>query len=594
MTTAIYARKSTEQYGNEETRSVANQVQFGRAFSKKLGFGEIADEHLYIDDAVSGADVRNLFSRARLMANVEAGRIQRVIMADFSRFSRRDGDEVVRELKQIARKAEVWFYETGQRFQHGDIGTNIANYAMAESNADLRRKSATKTMNGMITRAKKGHSMTGPCFGYKCIDVPSGQLNANGQPVRDHVDREIIPEQAAIVVEIYERYAGGEGFKLIANALNERRVPTPRPRRAKGEDGVARPYRPAAWATSSVRAILKNPSYRGLYRWNYLKQRNASGDPILEVNPESEQVKVDKPHWQIVSDALLEAVDARFAAHERKPFGLKGRGGQQPKYLLSGGMLICPTCKGRFCAVNNKYYVCSVRRHSGDSVCNNQLKIHIDKMDDAVLHLVEDEVLHPDVIAALLDRVALEQTADGRGALVAERDEAAKIIRNLTVMMARLGEDTPPEMVEEIRTQTAIRNRADRRLASLAVPIERGQLKKLLEERATDWRKKIRSNHLDAARFILRQLVGPIELWEGAAENLPLDWETTPNPRDTRGKENISWSDCGFRGQVTPEGLLNGLCAHMGIAGGGLAYVRTAARRLSAVSVAEKRERQTA
>jgi len=88
-------------------------------------------------------------------------------MADMSRFSRREGHEVVAELKQIARKAAVYFYETGQRYIFGDIGTNIANYAVAESNTDYRRKVRTKTIAAMKDKAKKGHVLGPPCFGFR-------------------------------------------------------------------------------------------------------------------------------------------------------------------------------------------------------------------------------------------------------------------------------------------------------------------------------------------------------------------------------------------------------------------------------------------
>lgn len=52
-------------------------------------------------------------------------------------------------------------------------------------------------------------------------------------------------------------------------------------------------------------------------------------------------------------------------------------------YLLSGGMLICPECGGRFEGLNNgsyKYYVCATRRHAGKSVCANPLALRIDVM----------------------------------------------------------------------------------------------------------------------------------------------------------------------------------------------------------------------
>jgi DNA invertase Pin-like site-specific DNA recombinase len=159
MIVAVYARKSTEQRGDEETRSIARQIADARAFAKRMNLPLIPDEWIYADDAVSGRDVRNLKARARLMADVGAGRIQSVVMADMSRFSRREGDEVLRDLRQIARKADVWFYESGSRFQAADSGSKIATFANAVINNDYARKIAIKTYDAMRMKAGLGYVM---------------------------------------------------------------------------------------------------------------------------------------------------------------------------------------------------------------------------------------------------------------------------------------------------------------------------------------------------------------------------------------------------------------------------------------------------
>lgn len=183
MIAAIYARKSTEQRGDDETKSVARQIANARAFAQRMGCA-VAEPHVYVDDAVSGADVKNLKARQRLIAAVEAGAVNVVIMADQSRFSRRDGAEVVLELKRIAQEADVWFYESGTRYAFGDIGTNIANYAIAESNADYRRKVRTKTLAAMKDKAARGYVMGGKCFGYNNVDILTGRTDSSGRPIR--------------------------------------------------------------------------------------------------------------------------------------------------------------------------------------------------------------------------------------------------------------------------------------------------------------------------------------------------------------------------------------------------------------------------
>src|SRR5262249_44177905 len=67
MNAAIYARKSTEQAGiADEQRSVARQVDHARAYAAARGW-TIAEDHVYVDDGISGAEFANRPGLARLL-----------------------------------------------------------------------------------------------------------------------------------------------------------------------------------------------------------------------------------------------------------------------------------------------------------------------------------------------------------------------------------------------------------------------------------------------------------------------------------------------------------------------------------------------
>jgi len=55
MKAAIYARKSTAQHVAEDAKSVAHQVARARQFSAQRGW-TVVEEHVYVDDAASGAE----------------------------------------------------------------------------------------------------------------------------------------------------------------------------------------------------------------------------------------------------------------------------------------------------------------------------------------------------------------------------------------------------------------------------------------------------------------------------------------------------------------------------------------------------------
>src|SRR5262245_29790448 len=88
MIAAIYARKSTEQTGvSEEARSVTLQVENARAFAASKGW-VVADEHVFTDDGISGAEFKNRPGFARLMAAVERPPFQALVMSEPSRLGR--------------------------------------------------------------------------------------------------------------------------------------------------------------------------------------------------------------------------------------------------------------------------------------------------------------------------------------------------------------------------------------------------------------------------------------------------------------------------------------------------------------------------
>ena len=104
----------------------------------------------------------------------------------------------------------------------------------------------------MQRKAKAGHVTGGRCFAYTNIEI----LGSSGE--RSHVERRINKEEAEVVREIFKLCAQGFGQTRIAKHLNERGVPSPRPKRSG----------PRGWAPSSVRAALYRDLYRGEIVWN--------------------------------------------------------------------------------------------------------------------------------------------------------------------------------------------------------------------------------------------------------------------------------------------------------------------------------------
>ena len=301
MIAAIYARKSTEQTGvTDAEKSVTRQIEHARAYATRKGWS-VADDHVYADDAVSGAETKRLVNRQRLLSAIDSGPpFQALIMRDTSRFSRRDGDEVFGELKAIAKAGvEVWFYQDGQRFTFGTLAANVTGFLSAEFAADYRRQIAAWTYAAMEQQARAGHVTGGRVFGYDNVRVDG------------HVERRVNTTEAAVVRRIYDLYAAGRGLSSIAHTLNADGASCPR----------AQQGRVNGWCASSVREVLKRPLYRGDVVWGRAWKRDREGQVSPTPRPSQEWLRRAAPELRVVSEDLAGAVDARRAAMRQRALG---------------------------------------------------------------------------------------------------------------------------------------------------------------------------------------------------------------------------------------------------------------------------------
>ncbi len=111
MIAAIYARKSTDQSAvADEAKSVTRQIDHATAYAARKGW-TVRDEHVYVDDGISGAEFANRPGFVRLMAALKPRPpFQVLIMSEESRLGR-EAIETAYALKQlITAGVRVFFY----------------------------------------------------------------------------------------------------------------------------------------------------------------------------------------------------------------------------------------------------------------------------------------------------------------------------------------------------------------------------------------------------------------------------------------------------------------------------------------------------
>jgi DNA invertase Pin-like site-specific DNA recombinase len=111
MIAAIYARKSTDQTGvADEGKSITRQIEHARAYAAHKGW-TVADDCVFVDDGISGAEFANRPGFVRLMnALTPRPRFQVLVMSEESRLGR-ESIETAYALKQIVTaRVRVFFY----------------------------------------------------------------------------------------------------------------------------------------------------------------------------------------------------------------------------------------------------------------------------------------------------------------------------------------------------------------------------------------------------------------------------------------------------------------------------------------------------
>ena len=390
MIAAIYARKSTEQNVGDDEKSVTRQIEQARALAARKGW-TVAEEHVYSDDGISGAEILKRHGLNGLLVAMRARPcpVQALITMEVSRLGREQTETAVIVREIMRADVRLFTYADGREITQASaldkFTLNALNF-VSEMERDLSR---TRTREAMRSKASRGHVAGGKVYGY---------VNVRGT---DHVGREIVPAEAAVIRRIFHDVAEGAGYAKVAQRLNRDAVPGPRLRR---------------WAMTCVREMIHRELYRGRIVYGKTQWIDRGGTKVKQRRPESEWLVLDAEPLRIVAEALWRAAHARVGrtreAYLRTTGGrVYGRpeSGLAAKHLL-GGFVVCGECLGGMHAIRRTsqrgqprvYYMCY--NHRVNHACTNALSVHVAALDDAVLSVLRGDVLTSDVVEASIER----------------------------------------------------------------------------------------------------------------------------------------------------------------------------------------------
>lgn len=437
---AIYCRLSQDDGSLGESGSIQTQKAILTQYCQEHHM-EIV--YCYCDDGWSGTNFdRPAFQR--MIGDIEAGRVNTVIVKDLSRFGR--------EYAQMGLYIEHYFEEKGVRFlslaENIDSSQGLNNLVLPFTNVInslYARQASEKTKAAHRARAKNGMFLGSRApYGY--------QKDPND---RHHLI--VDPEAAEVVKEIFRMFADGIGYVRMTKILRERNILNPQayfnqnnPDYYKHSDYWRKPF---DWHATSVRAILNNPVYLGKLTFGKTKTKGFF-DKRRVPTEESDWIVVEHTHEPLVSQELWDTVHQMMKARRRE----NGSGHVQP----FAGLVKCAGCGSSLNASYDKKkgkytgFSCWVYKNYGKQRCTSHA-IGWQTLNRLVLEDIRRNAQVAKLAAAryvgVLLRAKLEKEKGETVRAERELKKAEKRIGELDKILAKLYEDQALGKISEVRYQ---------------------------------------------------------------------------------------------------------------------------------------------
>ncbi len=500
---AIYARVSSARQKEQET--IGSQTAALRVHAEQLGL-DVPEQWMFCDDGHSGASlVRPALERLRdLVCQVP---VDVLLVYSPDRLARKYAYQALL-IEEFARAGTAVVFVKGPRSDSPEDALLVQFQGMIAEYE--RAQILERTRRGKTHRAKAGtvNVLSGAPFGYRYVRKS------------DHAEAryEIVPHEAAIVAELFARYAGG------GVAIGELT-------RWLTALGVATRTGKTRWDRSVLWAMLRNPAYAGracfgkttrteatagLNRTARLAGRTTPRSYTVADRPREEWLEIPVP--ALVDAGTWQRAQQRLADNKR----YAARNTKDPSLLQ--GICACGSCGYAYYRTSTRttnkkiyYYRClgsDDYRHEHGRVCANK-PVRADYLDtvvwDHVSHLLADPALIRTEIDKRLDQV---RTADPATAQRQRLDAAlAKAATAITRLIGAFQEelislDELRSRMPELRSrETSLRHQIDALDSQLADREVYLKLADDLEGFLTGLRAKTATATVSERQRVLRLLV---------------------------------------------------------------------------------------
>ncbi len=319
---ALYLRLSRDDELAGESSSISTQREITSRYARDNGF-EIAGE--YIDDGFSGTNFDRPDFR-RMIADIEAGKVNCVITKDLSRLGRNSA--------RTADYLDEWFPSHAVRYISVTDGYDSFNLtdgrAMTTPLILAVHEMYARDISGKIRSSFNAKMEAGKYVGAK---APYGY-----QKDSENKNHLVVDEDAASVVRrIFFMALMGESPHSIADTLNREGVPSPAVYRCQKNPAlnVDDFSERKEWTSSIVCKLLRNEVYLGKLQQGKTQKVSFKSKDMLNI-PRDEWITVEGTHEAIISEDVFRKVRSRCVA--RRSPATKGF------HNIFSGIAVCADC----------------------------------------------------------------------------------------------------------------------------------------------------------------------------------------------------------------------------------------------------------
>ena len=387
--TALYERLSRDDEQAGESNSILNQKKYLEEYARQKGMRNIRH---FCDDGYSGINF-NRPGFAALLEEIEAGRVETLLVKDLSRLGR--------NYLQVGYYTEILFPKKGVRFIAVNNNVDSANPTDNDFTPflNIMNEYYAKDTSNKIKAVFKSRMKDGlRCSG----SIPYGYKRTNGDKQTLVVDE----AAAEIVRKIFRLASQGVGVTAIAEMLTEEKVLIPSAYAAKYSPENCRhkaPIDPCRWSATTVGYILDRQEYLGhtvlgksICENFKTKQRRAATPDELMIFPDTHEAIIDPDTWNM----------ARKLRVQKKPRAANGT----YSHRLSG-FVYCADCGSRmgFVSPDAKR---SGKHYDSDSAfqCGN----YRNQNSECVSHFIKTSALEAAILQAIkaVSKYVIENEAE--------------------------------------------------------------------------------------------------------------------------------------------------------------------------------------